>query len=53
MYVCVPCAYLMPMEIRADIRVPGIGVMNGFELPCKCWELNWVFCKRVTSVPNL
>jgi hypothetical protein len=27
-------------ESEGDSRSPGTGVMDSFELPCKCWESN-------------
>lgn len=39
-YICAPCACLVSMETGRGHRVPQIGVVDGCELPCECWDLN-------------
>ena len=40
MYVCVPCAYLVPSEIKRGDRSHGTGVIDCCELSYECWESN-------------
>ena len=40
MYVCAPCACLVPVDSEKDIRSPGTEVTDGCEPSCGCWELN-------------
>lgn len=39
LYVCAPCAYLVLTEARRQHRILGPQVINGCELPGRCWEL--------------
>lgn len=39
-YICALCLYLVPKEARRECWFPGIGVVDGCETPCGCWELN-------------
>jgi hypothetical protein len=32
--------YAVPGEARKGARFPGIGVMDGYALPCGFWEMN-------------
>ena len=40
MYVCVPCARLLPTEARVGIESPGTEITDSCEPSCGCWELN-------------
>lgn len=37
-YDCVPCAHLMLVRAEMGVMYPGIGVTDGWELLCGCWE---------------
>lgn len=41
LHVCViiMCA-LVNEEVTEDIGSPEPGIMDGYELPCRCWEWN-------------
>lgn len=40
MYAYVLCVSPMTLESREDVRSFGIGIIDGFELPCGCWRQN-------------
>jgi hypothetical protein len=51
MGVCALCARLSSWKLEEDIRSPG--VIDGRELPCRCWELNsGLLEEEAASVPN-
>ena len=31
---------LMPQRSAEGVRSSGVGVIDGYELPCRCWEVN-------------
>jgi hypothetical protein len=57
MYVCVPCARLLPTEARVGIESPGTEITDSCEPSCGCWELNSCLLKKqqvlLTAEPYL
>lgn len=37
-YLCVPHACLVPIDVRRGCHIPGTGVLDGCEPPRGCWE---------------
>lgn len=55
---CVPHMFLVHTEDRRGIWIPGDGVTDGCEPPCRCWESNpsslekqSVFLTVISSAP--
>lgn len=47
-------ACLVPTEVRRGCWIPGSGVTDSCELPCRCWGTNPVICKssKCSSSPS-
>lgn len=45
----------MQQRLEKGSGSPGMGVRDGCELPCRCWELNWGPLQKVrlTAEPFL
>ena len=41
-----------PWNSEEDTRSLGTGVINSWELPCECWELNMALSERAVSALN-
>lgn len=55
-YAFVPRVCLLPAEARRGLWLPGIGVRNGWEPPCSCWEVHTVLleeCSHLSIDPAL
>lgn len=58
LYVCLPCVYLTPMEVRREHQTPRPRAVGSSEPPCTCRELGppkeqWTFLTRVDPPPQL
>lgn len=39
-YICAPCAFLVPLEAREGIGYPRPGRRDSYKPVCRFWEMN-------------